>query len=236
MHQKISDYFIHSENFDLDKIREGAILAFDKPLNWTSFRLVKKVKYFTKANRVGHAGTLDPLASGLMLICTGKCTKMIEFLQNTEKVYTGVFEFGKTTPSFDLETDFNREFPVSHITKLMVEAAVQKFTGEIQQTPPLYSAIKINGTRAYKLARKGDETDLKSRSVKIYEFEVDHQLPSMGFKVRCSKGTYIRSLANDFGISLGSGSYLNQLRRTQIGEFKIEHAFELNKFQELCGF
>lgn len=232
----LEDLVVNAANFDIEKIRKGAILLFNKPEQWSSFRLVKKVKFLSKATRVGHAGTLDPLATGLLVICTGKCTKIIESIQDMPKVYTGIFNFGKTTPSFDLETEFDAEYPYEHIGPEDIERAVRNFTGTIEQTPPVYSAIKIGGTRAYKFARKGKEVEMKSRPVNIYEFSVGGEMPSHVFKVRCSKGTYIRTLANDFGHFLGSGCYLTDLRRTAIGDFKIEDAFDINQFQELCGF
>lgn len=232
----LEDYLIHAGNYDPQRIKEGAVLLFNKPEHWSSFKLVKKVKYVTKAARVGHAGTLDPLATGLLVICTGKCTKMIEQIQDMEKTYTGVFNFGKTTPSFDLETPFDAEFPYEHIRPESVKRMVEAMTGEVEQTPPVYSAIKINGTRAYKFARKGEEVAMKSRKIMIYDFTVDGLLPDMRFEVRCSKGTYIRTLAHDFAIGLESGCYLTELKRTAIGQFHLDKAFEIEQFQDLCGF
>jgi len=231
---ELTDYLINSDNFDLEKIRHGAVLLFDKPELWSSFQLVKKVRYLSKAVRVGHAGTLDPLATGLLIICTGKCTKMIEKIQDMEKTYTGVFNFGKTTPSHDLETEFDGEFPYEHIKESDIDAAVQTFIGDVAQTPPRFSAIKVNGVRAYKMARNGEEVEMKSRFIKIYGFKVDKQLPDMAFEVNCSKGTYIRTLASDFAAHLKSGAYLTQLRRTAIGDFKIENAFSIENFEQLC--
>ncbi|MEZ4804619.1 MAG: tRNA pseudouridine(55) synthase TruB [Bacteroidia bacterium] len=231
----LDEFLVNEANFDLQRIRNGAILLFDKPEHWSSFKLVKKVKYFTKAARVGHAGTLDPLATGLLIIATGKCTKMIESIQALEKEYTGVFNFGKTTPSIDLETEFNGEYPYEHITNADIDEAVLKNTGDVVQTPPVYSAIKVDGTRAYKKARAGEEIVIKSRVIQIRHFEVDKNLPKMRFKVNCSKGTYIRTLTHDFAHQLKSGAYLNELRRTAIGQFRIENALQIDKFQELCG-
>ena len=231
---ELTDYLINSDNFDLEKIRHGAVLLFDKPELWSSFQLVKKVRYLSKAVRVGHAGTLDPLATGLLIICTGKCTKMIEKIQDMEKTYTGVFNFGKTTPSHDLETEFDGEFPYEHIKESDIDAALQTFMGDVAQTPPRFSAIKVNGVRAYKMARNGEEVEMKSRFIKIYGFKVDKQLPDMAFEVNCSKGTYIRTLASDFAAHLKSGAYLTQLRRTAIGDFKIENAFSIENFEQLC--
>lgn len=234
--QPLSTYLMGKSNFDPEKLKLGAILLFDKPFEWSSFRLVKKVRHYSKAKKVGHAGTLDPLATGLLIICTGKCTKMIEQIQNLEKVYTGRFNFGKTTPSFDLETEFDAEYPVDHITPEMIESTVISMTGEIDQTPPVFSAIKVNGVRAYEFARSGEALELKSRKINIYDFKVGSNMPSPEFEVKCSKGTYIRTLASDFGKALGSGCYLTELSRTAIGEFNLKDAFKIEEFQELCGF
>ena len=232
----LSEYVIDAVHFDPEKIKKGAILLFDKPENWSSFRLVKKVRHFSKAVKVGHAGTLDPLATGLLVLCTGKCTKMIDRIQVMEKTYTGTFYVGKTTPSFDLETEFDAEYPVDHITDDLIDAAVKSLTGEIDQVPPVFSAIKINGTRAYEHARKGRDIEMSSRKVKIHDFRVWGHLPELQFEVSCSKGTYIRTLAQDFGQKLGSGACLTKLRRTKIGMFHVDHAFKIEEFQELCGF
>lgn len=232
----LADYLITEENFNLESLKTGAVLLFNKPEHWSSFKLVKRVRFCTKAARVGHAGTLDPLATGLLILCTGKCTKMIEQIQNMDKVYTGVFNFGKTTPSFDLETEFNGEYPYDHIQDSDIQDLVKKMTGEIEQTPPVYSAIKVNGTRAYKHARNGQEVEMKSRKITIYDFKVDGKLPNLNFEVRCSKGTYIRTLAHDFAHTLNSGCYLTELKRTAIGNFELKNAFSIEKFQELCGF
>jgi tRNA pseudouridine55 synthase len=233
---ELASYVVDAAGFDIEKIRKGAILLFDKPEHWSSFQLVKKARYVSKAIKVGHAGTLDPLATGLLVLCTGKCTKMIEGIQDMAKVYTGVFNLGKTTPSFDLETAFDAEYPVEHISSGNIEMAVKHFTGEIDQVPPVYSAIKINGTRAYEHARKGQDVEMKSRKVQIYDFKVSDVLPNLDFEVRCSKGTYIRTLAADFGRQLESGAYLTQLRRTEIGEFNVKNAFKIEEFQQLCGY
>lgn len=231
----LNDFLVDASSFNLDKIHQGAILLFDKPETWSSFQLVKKARYVSKADKVGHAGTLDPLATGLLVICTGKCTKMIERIQDMEKVYTGVFNFGKTTPSFDLETAFDAEYPYGHITQEAIAEAVQSFIGEIDQTPPVYSAIKVNGKRAYEHARKGEHVEIRSRKITIYDFKISGELPNLGFEVRCSKGTYIRTLAQDFGRRLGSGAYLTELRRTAIGDFHINNAFKIEEFQQLCS-
>lgn len=232
----LDDYLVTAANFNIDTMREGSILLFDKPLHWSSFRLVKKVRFVTKAARVGHAGTLDPLASGLLIICTGKCTKMIEQIQNQAKAYTGTITFGNTTPSFDLETQFNGSFTFDHITTSDLNNAAIHFTGEIEQVPPVYSAIKVNGTRAYKFARQGKEVEIKKRMVTIDSFKVEGTLPDIHFEVDCSKGTYIRTLADDYGKYLNSGSHLSALRRTKIGDYHVDNAFNIEEFQHLCGF
>jgi len=203
----------------------GEILLINKPVTWTSFDAVKKVKWVKRAKKAGHAGTLDPLASGLLIICTEKQTKKINLIQDAEKEYTGTIVLGSTTPSYDLETEVNERFETNHITKSMVDAILPTFTGEIMQAPPLYSALKVGGERAYKLARRGSEHKLEKRSVTIKEFEItDFTAPYIRFRVVCSKGTYIRSLANDFGLALGSGAYLTDLVRTRIGEYRLENA------------
>ena len=232
----LSDYLLTAQNFDLEKLKTGSILLFDKPLHWSSFKLVKKVKYVTKAARVGHAGTLDPLATGLLIICTGKCTKMIEQIQNQAKVYTGTITFGNTTPSYDLETEFDASFDYQHLSDQDLKAAAQYFTGDVTQTPPVFSAVKINGTRAYKFARQGIEVEIKKRVIAISKFKISGELPNIDFEVGCSKGTYIRSLANDFGLHLKSGSHLSALRRTKIGDYHINDAVNIEDFQHLCGF
>jgi tRNA pseudouridine55 synthase len=206
---------------------EGEVLLFDKPFRWTSFDLVKKVKRITGA-KAGHAGTLDPLATGLMIICTGKKTKEISLYQNLEKEYTGSFYLGATTESFDMEKPVNQTFSIEHITAELISAAAQKFIGTISQKPPSHSAVKIEGKRAYDIARKGKEVDMKSREVTISSFEITSiELPLVFFRVVCSKGTYIRSLADDFGKELHSGAYLASLKRTRIGSFLLENALTL---------
>lgn len=206
----------------------GEILLLDKPLTWTSFDLVKKVRNSLRIKKIGHAGTLDPLATGLLILCTGKFTKKIEEIQNQEKEYTGTITIGSTTPSFDLETEIDSTCDIAHITEADLENARQKFTGVIAQTPPIYSAVKINGERAYKLARRGEEAEIKSKNIEIKSFEITRvALPEIDFKVVCSKGTYIRSLARDFGLELGCGAHLTKLVRTRIGEFKLENALTI---------
>ncbi len=200
------------------------VLLINKPLNWTSFDVVNKLRYQLNIRKIGHAGTLDPLATGLLIICTGKLTKQIDIYQQQEKEYTGTFILGQTTPSHDLETEVSSPVPVDHLTSKQLEECRIKFTGTISQIPPLHSAIKIEGRRAYEFARKGEERELKPREVLISEFEWKVELPVINFKVVCSKGTYIRSLARDIGQELQVGAYLASLCRTRIGNFKLEDA------------
>lgn len=216
---------------------EGEILLFDKELEWTSFDLVQKVRnnlcraLGIKKLKVGHAGTLDPKATGLMILCTGKATKKIESLQAGEKEYIATLKLGATTPSFDLETEEDAVFETNHISRELVLEALHKFEGEIDQVPPIFSAVKIDGKRAYKHARKGEEVELKSRPVLIREIELQaFSKTEITIRVVCSKGTYIRSLARDLGESLNSGSYLIGLRRTRIGDYKVENAYSAEKF------
>jgi tRNA pseudouridine55 synthase len=209
------------------------VLLIDKPLKWTSFDVVNKVRYAGKYKKVGHAGTLDPLATGLLILCTNKKTKEIDTFQAQEKEYTGTLVLGKTTPSIDLETDFDAEYPVEHITPEIINQAIAQLTGLIEQVPPAHSAIKIDGKRAYESARKGEEVVLKSRQVEIKEFDIDTaHFPELSFRIVCSKGTYIRSLVRDFGKLLQSGAYMSSLRRTRIGNFRIENALTLDQFLE----
>lgn len=209
------------------------VLLIDKPLKWTSFDVVNKVRYAGKYKKVGHAGTLDPLATGLLILCTNKKTKEIDTYQAQEKEYTGTLVLGKTTPSVDLETEFDAEYPVDHITPEALTAAVAQLSGIIEQIPPAHSAIKVNGKRAYESARKGEEVVIKSRQVEIKEFDIDTtNFPEVSFRIVCSKGTYIRSLVRDFGVLLQSGAYMSSLRRTRIGNFKIENALTLEQFLE----
>ncbi|OON69731.1 tRNA pseudouridine(55) synthase TruB [Hymenobacter sp. CRA2] len=206
----------------------GEVLLIDKPLRWTSFDVVKKVKYALKPRKIGHAGTLDPLATGLLILCTGKKTKTIDQIQAQEKEYTGIFRLGQTTPSFDLETAVDSEQPWEHLTREQLLAAAAKLTGLIEQTPPLFSAVKINGERAYEVARRGDVAEIKSKTVDIKAFELPEiDGPNVHFRIVCSKGTYIRSLARDFGELLGCGAHLTQLVRTRIGEYRLENALSM---------
>ena len=217
----------------------GQILLIDKPLHWSSFQAVNKLKYILKRRfpelkkiKIGHAGTLDPLASGLLIVCTGKFTKRIPELQGMVKEYTGTIQLGATTPSFDLETEINQTFPVSHITETVLETTKMQFLGEIDQKPPVFSAIKKDGKRLYEHARAGETVEIASRKTTIYEFELTHKtLPSIDFRVVCSKGTYIRSLAHDYGQALHSGGHLTALRRTKIGDFSVENAVTPQEFE-----
>ncbi|MFB9862603.1 tRNA pseudouridine(55) synthase TruB [Rufibacter immobilis] len=212
----------------------GAILLINKPLTWTSFDVVKKTKFALRIKKIGHAGTLDPLATGLLILCTGKFTKRIEEIQAQEKEYTGTFVLGHTTPSFDLETEVDSTSPTEHLTEAMLREAANSFLGEIDQTPPIYSAVKINGERAYALARRGEEAEIKSKRVTIKQFDLTSiEGNQVGFRVVCSKGTYIRSLARDFGAKLGCGAYLSKLERTRIGEYRLEDAMTLDQLPEL---
>lgn len=209
---------------------EGRVLLINKPLEWTSFDVVNKLRYRLKTKKVGHAGTLDPLATGLLIVCTGKMTKRIDEFQAQEKEYTGKFVLGQSTPSHDLETDVSEAQDISSITEDQIRSATEKFKGSIQQVPPLHSAIKVDGKRAYKLARKGKEVELKAREVFIQEFEITTiEKPVIGFRVVCSKGTYIRSLARDFGLALGTVAYLSELCRTRIGDFKLTDALTIDQ-------
>ena len=204
---------------------EGRLLLVDKPYRWTSFDVVNKLRHKLKIKKIGHAGTLDPLATGLLIICTGKLTKKIDEYQAQEKEYTGHFIIGQTTPSHDLETEVSAAVDISAFTDEVISAATQNFTGTIQQIPPLHSAIKVDGKRAYKLARQGSDLELKPREVHISTFEITSILkPAVHFRIVCSKGTYIRSIARDFGNELGIGAYLASLCRTRIGNFKLEDA------------
>jgi len=208
----------------------GRVLLIDKPLEWTSFDVVNKLRYRLKIKKIGHAGTLDPLATGLLIICVGKMTKQIERFMGLEKEYTGTFIVGQTTPSYDLETEPTEPVDITHLTEENLRQAAARFVGTISQLPPLHSAIKVNGKRAYEFARAGRELELKPREVEISVFEITHfELPKVHFRVVCSKGTYIRSLARDFGETLGTGAYLASLCRTRIGDFRLEDAVSLDE-------
>jgi len=204
---------------------EPRVLLVNKPYQWTSFDVVKKLKFGLKVRKIGHAGTLDPLATGLLILCTGKMTKQIETFQAQEKEYTGTFVIGQTTPSYDLETEVSEPKDISNITDENIAKAVIQLTGTIEQIPPIFSAVKVNGKRAYKSARKGEEVKLKSRQVEVKIFELTKiTLPEIHFRIVCSKGTYIRSLARDLGELLGVGAHMTALCRTRIGEFDLKSA------------
>lgn len=204
------------------------VILVDKPLEWTSFDVIRKLRHKLKIQKIGHAGTLDPLATGLLIVCTGKFTKKIDEYQAQEKEYTGRFIIGQSTPSHDLETEVTGTFDISGITQEKIRDAARSFTGNIEQVPPMHSAIKIGGKRAYELARKGEVAELKKRPVTISAFDITEiELPSVGFRIVCSKGTYIRSLARDFGLALGGGAYLAELCRTRIGSFRLEDAKQI---------
>lgn len=218
---------------------EGEMLLVDKPLGWTSFDVVNSLRYFIckayniKKLKVGHAGTLDPMATGLLIICTGKMTKQIDQFQGMDKVYVGQMQLGATTPSFDKETEPDRQFDITHLEIEMLRAKSRLFLGQINQIPPLYSAIKIKGERAYKLARRKEDVKLKPRSVIIHQFDIlNFNSPNAEFSVKCSKGTYIRSLMRDFGESLNNGAYLTTLTRTQIGNFLLSNAYSLDVLKQ----
>lgn len=215
-----------------EDFQNGQILLIDKPLTWSSFQAVNKLKYILKRKynlpkkfKIGHAGTLDPLATGLLIICTGKFTKKIPEIQNQAKEYTGTITVGATTPSYDLETEVDAIFPINHIDEELIQQTVRVFLGEIDQKPPVFSAIKKDGKRLYEHARAGSAIEIQSRKTTIYEFEITRiALPEIDFRVRCSKGTYIRSLAFDFGVALKSGAHLTALRRTKIGDYSVVNA------------
>ena len=226
------DFF--EQHFDSETLQKGQIFLIDKPLGWTSFQVVNKIRWHLKNAtglkklKVGHAGTLDPLATGLLLICTGKKTKTISTLQDTEKEYIGTFKLGATTPSYDLETEIDKTFSIDHITPELIKHTTQQFTGTIQQQPPLFSALKKDGKRLYEYARAGETTEIVKRTVTVSEFKITKiELPNVGFLIRCSKGTYIRSLAHDFGKSISSGAHLSALQRTQVGDFKLKNAYTM---------
>jgi len=222
-----------------EQFLNGEIILIDKPLDWTSFQVVNKIRWLIRSTfgikkiKVGHAGTLDPLASGLLILCTGKMTKSIEQFMGQEKEYTGTFTLGATTPSYDLETEIDNTFPTDHITEELIHNTLDQFVGTIDQYPPVFSALKKDGKRLYEFAREGIEVEIPTRKVNIRSFELTQKaIPKVDFKVICSKGTYIRSLANDFGKALNSGAHLSALRRTRIGEFNIEQAVSIEDFEK----
>ncbi len=223
----------------LEDFQNGQVLLIDKPLNWTSFQVVNKVRWLIKKRfgikkiKVGHAGTLDPLATGLLVICTGKFTKKIETYQAQHKEYTGTITLGATTPSYDLETEIDRTFDFSSISSEAIQQATKQFTGDIQQKPPVFSALKKEGKRLYEYAREGKEVEVPSRTIHISNFEISRvELPEVDFLVACSKGTYIRSLAHDFGVALDNGGHLSALRRTKIGDLSVDDAMTLEEFEK----
>ncbi len=225
-----------------EDILEGQLILIDKPLEWSSFQAVNSLKWAIRKKfnlkkfKIGHAGTLDPLATGLLIICTGRFTKMIPELQDGIKEYTGSLTLGATTPSYDLETEVDHTHPIDHITPEAVLEATKQFLGKIEQLPPMYSALKREGKRLYELAREGKEVELKPRNVELFEFEITAvQLPRVDFRVVCSKGTYIRSLAHDFGKALGSGAHLTALRRTKIGDYNVDKAHTPSQYREKLG-
>jgi tRNA pseudouridine55 synthase len=226
-----------------DDFLDGQILLIDKPLKWSSFQAVNKLKYILKRKynlpkkfKIGHAGTLDPLATGLLIVCTGKFTKRITEIQSQAKEYTGTITIGATTPSYDLETEVDATFPTEHITAELIQVTVKQFIGEIDQKPPVFSAIKKDGKRLYEHARAGEEVEISSRKTTIYEFEITRvALPEIDFRVVCSKGTYIRSLAYDYGKALNSGGHLSVLRRTKIGDYNVTDAISPEAFEQQLG-
>jgi tRNA pseudouridine55 synthase len=217
----------------------GQVLLVDKPMGWSSFQAVNSIKWTLRRKfnlkkiKVGHAGTLDPLATGLLLICTGKFTKKIQELQGLLKEYTGTITLGATTPSFDLETEIDQSYPTDHLTEEQIRNTTSQFLGKIEQQPPVFSAIKKDGKRLYEYAREGVSVEIKSRTIEILEFEIlSISMPKVNFRVVCSKGTYIRSLAHDFGKALSSGGYLSALRRTKIGDYNVDNALEPKRFEK----
>ena len=224
---------------NLEDFKNGQVLLINKPLNWTSFQVVNKIRWLIKNKfgikkiKVGHAGTLDPLATGLLIICTGKMTKKISSFQNQTKKYTGTFLIGSTTPSFDLETKPDNTFPVDHINKNLIINATKSFIGKIKQKPPIYSAIKKDGKRLYESARIGENIEINDRDIEILNFNISRiNMPHIDFEVECSKGTYIRALANDFGKKLNSGATLYKLNRTKIGEYSVNKSISIEEFTE----
>jgi tRNA pseudouridine55 synthase len=217
---------------ELNFFEQGQVLLIDKPLKWTSFDAVRKVRYLTKTKKVGHAGTLDPLATGLLIICTGKFTKKINEYMAQEKEYTGTITLGATTPTFDLESEPQNFKSIDHLTEEELHNATRQFTGEIMQVPPIHSAIKKEGKRVYELARRGEEVVLDARKITISSFEITNiEMPLVHFKVVCSTGTYIRSLANDYGAALGCGGYLSSLCRTRIGNFLLKDVMNMQQVE-----
>ena len=231
MHKKLSN--LSKEDFE-----SGVVLLINKEINWTSFDVVKKIKNLLKEKfrfkkiKVGHAGTLDPLATGLLVICTGKSTKMISEIQNQKKEYTGELTMGATTPSYDLETEIDHRYDISNISEKDISSKTKLFIGEVSQKPPIFSAIKVKGERLYEKARRGEKINIKKRKITVYNFKLTEiLLPKIHFIIECSKGTYIRSIAHDFGKSLNNGAHLNKLIRTKIGEFDLKDAKSIIEFE-----
>lgn len=229
-------------DYSKDSFLEGELLLINKPIGWTSFQIVNKVRWLIKSQydlkkiKVGHAGTLDPLAEGLLIVCTGKWTKKIDEFQGQDKLYSGIFYLGATTPSFDLETEINSRQSIEHIDENILLESTNKFIGDQFQIPPIYSAIKQNGKKLYEYARKGETIELKKRKINISEFKITKiELPKVHFKVKCGKGTYIRSLANDYGLELKSGAYLYKLKREGIGDFNIKDAISIDEFAKIIN-
>ena len=221
---------------------DGQILLINKPLGWTSFDVVKKIKnlirtkYSLKKIKVGHAGTLDPLATGLLIVCTGKFTKLISKIQGQEKTYTGTITLGGTTPSYDLETEVDNNYETAHITEELIKESTTQFIGEIDQKPPIFSALKKGGERLYEKARRGETIEIESRKVTVREFTITSiENLEVNFEIKCSKGTYIRSIAHDFGAALNSGGHLSKLCRTSIGEYQISEAIDVQTFKKLLN-
>ena len=219
-------------NIEIPPVSDGEVILVNKPLTWTSTDVVRKLKGILKVKKIGHAGTLDPLATGLLIICTGKKTKTIPFIQDEEKEYTGTFYLGATTPSFDKETEHDSTFDISEISNEQILEAVEKLKGHQLQTPPMFSAVKVNGKRAYAMARQGETVELKSKPIEIKEFEISRiELPEIDFRIVCTKGTYIRSIARDLGVLLQNGAYLTKLVRTRIGSHLLTEASEIEAFK-----
>jgi len=219
--------------FQKSQYQEGQVILIDKPLEWTSFDVVGKLRNFLKIKKIGHAGTLDPLATGLLILCTGRKTKQIEGYQGLKKSYSGTMVIGKTTPSYDLETEIEESGDISHLSEKDIFEAAKLFSGKIQQKPPTFSAIKKDGVRSYHLARNGKEVKLDAREVEIFEFKITNiSLPEISFDLTCSKGFYVRSLVRDFGNALKVGAYMSGLRRTSIGDFSVQDALTVHEFIE----
>jgi len=233
---------MHCFHSSLDEFLTGQVLLIDKEIGWSSFDVVKKIKllickkYDIKKIKVGHAGTLDPLATGLLIICTGKFTKQISLIQDQEKTYTGTITLGGSTPSYDLETEVNKNYKTSHLTETLIREATQEFIGEIYQKPPIFSALKKNGERLYKKARRGEKVTIYPRKVFINKFNIiSIDNLNVNFEITCSKGTYIRSIANDFGVVLNSGGYLSKLCRTAIGNYHLSNAIDINNLKAILN-